>query len=172
MNQPKNSKTFDYEEAQRRIAQAHQRATGDALGDVNINLLLKHNTWLLSDCFNDALKAYSLNCISYFVLISLYTSPDNQANPCDICVCTGETRANMTRICDELVEQKLILRIPSATDRRRIDISLTPEGISVLETIIPQLRTHIETIFKVFDETEKATLERLLLKLMHSLTGS
>lgn len=163
------SKRYDYEETQRRIECAHQRATGDALGDVKINLLVKQNAWLLSDHFNNELKAYNLSCVSYFTLMMLYSTPHNLANPSDICLCTGETRANMTRICDELVEQGFVKRIPSSDDRRRVDLSLTENGIELLKTVAPALHERVEAVFSVFDASEKATLETLLLKLMRSL---
>lgn len=166
------SKRYDYAETRRRVEQAHQRVTGEALGDVGINVLVKHNAWLVVEHLSQALKEFGLSHTGYIVMVLLHSMPDDTANPSELCLCTGETRANMTRICDELVEQGLVRRVPSVEDRRRIDLSLTETGVRLLERAVPELRRRNKAIYSVFTEEEKAVFEAQLLKLMRSLEAN
>jgi MarR family transcriptional repressor of emrRAB len=115
------------------------------------------------------LAPYQLSNIGYFAMMMLYSTPDNLANPSEICKVTGETRGNMTRICDDLVEKDLMRRVTSPDDRRRVNLSLTDKGISLLQTIVPEIRAGVKGLFSSFSETEKANLVKLLLKLNAAL---
>jgi MarR family transcriptional regulator, negative regulator of the multidrug operon emrRAB len=168
MNQ---NKRFDHEELQSLVEKAHQRA-GGTLGNVKINLLVKQSAWLFSELLNRELGRFGLNCVGYVVLLTLYSTSKNQANPSDICVCTGETRANMTRICDDLVREGWVARVNSAKDRRRIDLSLTPKGVVLMDEIIPAIQKRVQEVYIVFNDTEKASLENLSLKLMRALEAA
>jgi MarR family transcriptional repressor of emrRAB len=163
------SKRYDYAETERRIEQAHQLVTGQTLGDIKINLLIKHNPWLLSERMNQELKQYELSCTAYATLMMLYSTEGHTANPSDMCLCTGETRANMTRICDELVALNAVTRVDNPDDRRRVDLSLTSKGIELLKSVAPNIHTRMTNAYSTLDAEEKSTLEKLLLKLMKAL---
>lgn len=166
------SKRYDYSETRKRVEQAHQRVTGEALGDVGINVLIKHNAWLVGEMLANELRQFNLSHPGYIVMVVLHSMPDDMANPSDLCLYTGETRANMTRICDELVEQGMVRRVPSLDDRRRVDISLTESGVAMLEQAVPEIRQRNKAIYSVFDADEKAQFEALLLKLMRSMEAN
>ena len=115
------------------VARTHRRISGVALGDVKIGVLIKQSHELIMDDLNNRLAPYGLSHVAYFAMNTLYSITDNLANPSELCAITGETRANMTRICDDLVEKALMRRVTNLEDRRRVDLSLTDEGIALLK---------------------------------------
>jgi MarR family transcriptional repressor of emrRAB len=163
------TKRYNHTEIEEQVERAHQRAVGEPLGDVRLALLIKYNARLLSDLLNKVLEPYGINSVAYIAMMTLRSTPDNLANPSDICVATGETRSNMTRITDELVAKGLIKRIANIDDRRRVDLSLTDAGIELLKVVVPLIRNGNATIFNVFPAEEKSTFETDLLKLKQAL---
>jgi len=151
------------------VARTHRRISGVALGDVKIGVLIKQSHELIMDDLNNRLAPYGLSHVAYFAMNTLYSITDNLANPSELCVITGETRANMTRICDDLVEKALMRRATNLEDRRRVDLSLTDEGIALLKTVIPDLSKNLQAMMKVFSKEEKATLVALLTRLNQNL---
>ena len=166
MNKIKRLKQSETEDI---VTRAHHRVTGAPLGDVRVPILIRQSHGLIMDGLNTRLAPYGLSHVAYFAMNMLHSTSDNLANPSDLCVITGETRANMTRICDDLVEKGLMHRVPNLEDRRRVDLSLTEKGIALLKTIVPELRKKTQTMMKVFSEEEKATLIALLTRLNQSL---
>ncbi len=160
------SKHYDYNEMQRLIEKTHERASIGTLGDMKVNLLIKQNAWLFSEILNKELSMYGLHCGSYIVLMTLYSTPENLAHPSDICTYTGQTRANMTHICDQLVKQGWLTRMDNPKDRRQVDLSLTEKGICLLEKVVPAIHERVKCILSQLDDAEKVLLENLLLKLM------
>ena len=91
-------------------SRAHQRAGGTALGDVELNVLIRSNSSMLTDLASAYLAPFGLSTVAYISMMVLYGMPEQHANPSALCTATGETRGNMTRICDELVAKGLIHR--------------------------------------------------------------
>lgn len=160
------SKRLNYSETLRRIQKNLQFVTDGPLSTVQINLLIKHNGWLLQELLNNALEEFGLNSSGYIAMIMINSAEGYTANPSDMSLCTGETRANMTRICDDLEMQGLLHRITCQEDRRRVDMSLTPKGLELLMHVIPKVRACDPA---VIESDEREILERSLLKLLHSL---
>jgi MarR family transcriptional regulator, negative regulator of the multidrug operon emrRAB len=161
----KNISPFGVDDTVDAVARAHRRAASVSLGDTSIGILIRLNHASVMDWLNRHLAPFGVSNVCYFTMVMLHSTPNNLANPSDLCRSTGETRGNMTRICDELVEKGLIQRITNAEDRRRVDLSLTDEGIALLRQIIPKLRKEISAVYKPFTEDEKNTLVGLLIKL-------
>ncbi|NNM51337.1 MAG: MarR family transcriptional regulator [Pseudomonadales bacterium] len=131
--------------------------------------MIKHCAWLISDVMNDALKPFGLCYKNYVIMVLIYSNSDNTANPSDLCLGMGETRSNMTRLCDELVDRGWAQRVTNPEDRRRVDLSLTSEGIALLEQVLPMLRTRNKAVYSVFDEQQTQVIEERLIRLMQSL---
>jgi MarR family transcriptional regulator, negative regulator of the multidrug operon emrRAB len=96
----------------------------------------------------------------------LYAQPENGINPSDLSDASGETRTNMTRICDELVRKGLIRRRASKEDRRRIVLEMTKKGVAFIEKLLPQVWSGVGRVTDALSASEKNTLERLLKKLL------
>jgi len=167
---PKDGKErMSQSEVESYVTRAHQRASGSDMGDVRINILVRRNNCLSMELLNRFLAPYGVSNVGYFAMMMVYSTSDNLANPSEICRATGETRGNMTRICDELVDKGLMQRVTNPDDRRRVDLSLTDKGAALLNTVVPALRDHIKELFAPFSEAEKNDLVQLLLKFNQAL---
>ena len=170
MNNPDRNRSIQTMAAAER---AHKRATGGTgLGDVAIYILMRTCNIMMSERANRLLEPHGLTAMGYITMMSLYSRPENLANPSELSEVTGETRGNMTRICDELVDKGLMRRVPNAEDRRRVDLSLTDAGMGLLNTLAPHMRQQADDFYaRTFTKTEKATLQQLLTKFSAALAA-
>ncbi len=161
MNNPeRNRSAYSMAAAER----AHNRATGGGgMGDIAIYIQMRACNVMMQERLGKLLQPHELSSMGYITMMALYSRPENLANPSELSDATGETRGNMTRICDELVDKGLMRRVPNAEDRRRVDLSLTEAGMALLNGIAPQLRRNADEFYqRNFTKTEKDTLQKLL----------
>ena len=145
---------------------AHRRASGKGLGDIAISIQVRSCNALLQERLLRMLEPHGISNVGYYTLMALYSRPENLINPSELCAITGETRGNMTRICDELVDKGWIHRVPNAHDRRRVDLSLSEAGAALLKVVAPEMRKNADKFYKsLFTSAEKATLQALLARL-------
>ena len=85
----------------------------------------------------------------------------------DICHDAG----SLTRILDELEQRNLISRVRSETDRRSVTLSLTSQGLSLVETLLPRVVEHWNTLLGEFSHTEIKLLVKLLTRVSHAAEG-
>jgi DNA-binding MarR family transcriptional regulator len=151
---------------------AHNRATGAGLGDVAIYIQMRACNVMMTERLGRLLEPFELSSVGYITMMALYSRVENLANPSELSDATGETRGNMTRICDELVDKGWMQRVPNPEDRRRVDLSLTESGMALLNKVAPQLRQNADDFYKrTFSKAEKATLQLLLMKFSDALAG-
>ena len=100
----------------------------------------------------------------FSVLMILFRSTEDSLTPAVIADRIGVTRATITGLVDKLVRDKIVERVPSRDDRRKVNISLTEEGRKLLQRYLPAHFAGVTTIMKYLDEREKATFRRLLTK--------
>jgi MarR family transcriptional repressor of emrRAB len=152
---------------------AHKRATGgDGLGDVAIYILMRTCNLMMNERASRLLEPAGVSMVGYITMTVLYSRTENLANPSELSDATGETRGNMTRICDELVDKGWLRRVPNAHDRRRVDLSLTEAGMTLLQGLIPTLRRNADEFYeRTFTKTEKAALQQLLTKFSAGLAA-
>jgi len=155
-----------YQEAEERIARVYQRLPGGGQQNTALIHLIKHLWKWLAESANAELSDSGLNIVHFSALLMLYSAPGSSVNPSELSLCTGETRTNMTRICNELEQLGLICRAPSPTDRRRVDLALSDRGVEVMDHLLPKLRERSGMAFNVLSQDEKDTLESLLKKLL------
>ena len=152
---------------------AHSRASGGGgLGDIAIYILMRSCNVMMSERLGSLLAPHGLSALGYITMMALYSRPENLANPSELSEATGETRGNMTRICDELVDKGWMRRVPNVEDRRRVDLSLTDSGMALLNTLAPQLRQSADDFYRrSFTRSEKATLLQLLTQFSEALAN-
>ena len=149
---------------------AHARAAGGGLGDIAIYILMRTCNVMMNERLGGLLEPFELTSVGYMTMMALYSRVENLANPSELSEVTGETRGNMTRICDELVDKGWMRRVPNPEDRRRVDLSLTDSGMALLNKVAPQLRQNANDFYgRTFNKTEKATLQQLLTKFSEAL---
>ena len=71
----------------------------------------------------------------------------------------GVTKATLTGVTDTLVGKQLVVRIPSATDRRLVELELTEKGVLLMNRLYPE-----------FNQAEAHLLRGLSSEDMHQLT--
>ena len=151
---------------------AHQRADGGSLGDVAIYILMRTCNVMMHERLGGLLEPHDLTPLGYMTMMVLYSRAENLANPSELSDATGETRGNMTRICDDLVDKGWMRRVPNAEDRRRVDLSLTDAGMTLLNSLAPHMRQQADDFYeRTFTKTEKATLQQLLTKFSAALAA-
>ena len=159
-----------HSEIEKRVDLAHQRSVGAPLsGEVRLTLLIKHNAELLTELLDRTVQPFGISGVGYVAMMTLQSTPENLANPSELCIATGETRSNMTRITDELVTKGLIKRVANEEDRRRVDLSLTEQGMQLLREVVPKLRAKTQTVYSIFSDETKAAFEGELVKLKQVL---
>lgn len=96
--------------------------------------------------FEKRLQATGITCAAYAVLSAIHH--DKKATPAELASFLGVDGAAVTRHLDRMVDRGLVLRKPSPTDRRSIDISLTPKGVRTVR----QGRAYSEATNKKFTD--------------------
>jgi MarR family transcriptional regulator, 2-MHQ and catechol-resistance regulon repressor len=72
---------------------------------------------------------------------------------------------NMTLVIDNLAKRGLVVRQPKPTDRRCIEIQLTPGGAALIEAIMPGHVAHVVNAMTALTTEEQQTLAALCRKL-------
>lgn len=85
--------------------------------------------------FADSLKAFNLTPHQYNVLRILKGKYPETYRNSEIAERMIDKSSNATRIVDKLVKKDLVSRTISTSDRRQVDIMITPKGLDLLETI-------------------------------------
>jgi DNA-binding MarR family transcriptional regulator len=80
-------------------------------------------------------------------------------------------RSNMAKIVRLLDREGLITRRVPSTDRRAVELRLTPRGKALVERISPQIAASDRAATAMLSDGERATLLRLLARMAH-LDGS
>jgi DNA-binding MarR family transcriptional regulator len=75
---------------------------------------------------------------------------------------------NLVSVVDHLERKKLVERRPHAEDRRRNSLDLTPSGRSLLGRLRASGRELEDEMLAGLDAKEKASLQKLLLKLVQA----
>lgn len=155
---------MDFQQIEDAIYLLHGPADAAHAADVVLLRLYVHIEKGLSEIGNELFKSFGLNPVSFAALMMLYGTRPKALNPSLVCEITGESRANMTRISDELVAQGLIQRQTSEQDRRRFALTITPAGARLVRKLLPLLKQRMAPAFACFDREEKTRLHALLRK--------
>ena len=76
--------------------------------------------------------------------------------------------STMTRMCNRLVTRGLVVRAPSAVDRREVVIALTTMGTSVVETVMAARRKEIDEVVRRMGDDDRAAVVVALNKFSHA----
>jgi MarR family 2-MHQ and catechol resistance regulon transcriptional repressor len=76
-----------------------------------------------------------------------------------------KTSGNMTLVIDNLEKRGLVRREKDPEDRRKLQVSLTPEGRDLIQSIFPVHSRIAGKVFSSLDPVEQTTLGKLLKKL-------
>ncbi len=110
------------------------------------------------------LSRFGMSQGRFTLLMVLNREPESGFSPSDLASKCGVTRATMTGLLDGLERDKLITRIPDTNDRRMATVQLTPQGIAMLDEMLPEYYRRIGGLMGHLDEVEKKAMQSALWK--------
>lgn len=131
--------------------------------------LIKHIYKRVHDDANAMLRPYGINHPEYNLLMMLYGTEGYTLHATELADAAGEKLANITRLTSELCEKGLIARNASDEDRRKVALTLTPEGVAMIESFLPGICELLERQTGELQPREMAQLEKLLKKFLAQL---
>jgi DNA-binding MarR family transcriptional regulator len=106
--------------------------------DKSLGYLLNRAASIIAARFSDDLKSYTINLQAWRVLTAL-RHEDHQTLS-DLASHTGSELSYLSRAVGSLESKGYIHRSESHSDRRTIHLSLTSEGISIVDELSPRAR--------------------------------
>ena len=151
---------------EKRICRVAEQNPGMPVRNITLTRMFFYIFKALEDQANQFLAEYGLNHTHFIALMMIYSSENNVLNPCKLSDALMSSRANITRLMDELVENGWVERRGSMEDRRRVELSLTPVGLAIIEKILPRNWERVNNIWADFSSEEIDLTEKLLRKLL------
>ncbi|GGD88686.1 MarR family winged helix-turn-helix transcriptional regulator [Planktosalinus lacus] len=128
-------------------------------------LNIMYSSRLVEEKIAELLKPYKVSMQQYNVLRILRGQKGIPANLSTIQERMINKMSNTTRLVDKLIEKKLADRTICESNRRKVEIIITPKGLELLLEIDPLMAKCNEDILKLFSLQELNTLNNLLDKL-------
>jgi DNA-binding MarR family transcriptional regulator len=100
-----------------------------------VNIIYTAN--FIQDAYKSALKMNGISLPQYNVLRILKGRKDGYATCGDLKDVMLDKNPDVTRLCDKLVEKKLILRNFNKDNRRQILLKISDKGLKMLQDINP-----------------------------------
>lgn len=129
---------------------------------VILNLMYTQN--VIGDNFNELLKPYDVSPEQYNVLRILRGQKGAAVNMCEIQERMLAKNSNTTRLIDKLLLKNYVTRDVCPENRRKMEILITLNGLSLLEELDPKVTEHEQTFASNLDKEELNTLNQLLEK--------
>ena len=129
-----------------------------------ISSIIKTGHWI-TDMVGIILKEYSITEPQYNVLRILKTQKSNPLTVQEIQSQMVQRTSNVTRIIDKLLLKKLVRRQECQTNRRKMDITITGEGIKFLDILDEKVYSFHEPMSVNLSEKELINLRNLIKKL-------
>lgn len=128
---------------------------------VVVNLMYTYN-WL-EQAIKEVVSSYKLTLPQFNILRILKGASPEPLSPQDIKAVMLHKKTDLTRMLDRLVSKDLICRNICPSNRRKMDIMITDEGIKLLDQVNPKLKKVTEDqIALQISESEASRLNELL----------
>lgn len=127
-----------------------------------LNIMYTQN--ILGEKFNELLKEYEISGEQYNVLRILRGQKGYPANMCVIQERMLAKTSNTTRLVDKLLLKKLVTREVCPVNRRKIEVSITQKGLTILKELDPKVTDYEESFAKNLNSDEIVLLNQLLEK--------
>jgi MarR family transcriptional regulator, negative regulator of the multidrug operon emrRAB len=154
---------------EQRLAVTRQRYPAFPRDSAVLIRLIKHIYKRVQDDSNALLRPYGINHPEYNLLMMLYGTEGYSLHPTELADAAGEKSANITRLTNELADKGLIARNASDEDRRKVTLTLTDEGIALIESFLPDICKMLDWQVSGLPQRDVAQLERLLKKYLDQL---
>lgn len=160
---------LSFRAADERLVRTAERGPDFDLDTVTLARLINFVSKGLANAANRVLKAHGLNHAAYAVLVMLFGAAEFTLTPSQLADATHEKPANITRICDELLQAGLIARVSDAHDRRRVQVSLTKAGRAVISRVLPDMARMTQASFIHLSPSERVQINQLLRSVIDGL---
>ncbi len=117
---------------------------------------------MIEENIQAVLKEFELSMPQYNVLRILRGQRGNPANLSTLQERMIDKSSNTTRLVDKLIKKGWAKRQICANNRRKIEIFITDDGLTLLKTLDPLIEQNNENIVSAVTETELETLNNLL----------
>ncbi|WP_329741790.1 MarR family transcriptional regulator [Dyella sp. A6] len=131
--------------------------------------LVKHIHKRVHDDANAILKPWGIGHPEYNILMMMYGTEAYSLNPSQLADAAGEKSANITRLTSQLCDKGLIERTASDEDRRKVTLTLSKQGLAMIEAFLPSICTLLERQAACLKPAESMQLETLLKKFLNGL---
>lgn len=127
-----------------------------------LNIMYTQN--VLSERFNEILKAYDLSPEQFNVLRILKGQNGKPTNMCVIQERMIAKTSNTTRLVDKLLLKELVTREICPDNRRKMEIAITEKGLELLAELNPKVECHESALSQNLTAEELEQLNYLLEK--------
>ena len=127
-----------------------------------LNIMYTQN--VIAERFNELIKPFDLSQEQFNVLRILRGQNGRPANMCVIQERMIAKTSNTTRLVDKLLLKELVTRGVCAENRRKMEILITPKGLTLLEELDPIVNEHESLFSKNMTKEELVQLNALLEK--------
>jgi DNA-binding MarR family transcriptional regulator len=131
--------------------------------DSYLPYLLARTSRLISAQFHAELAARQVPTMHWRVLVTLY---DGAMHMTDLAKIALEQQPTMSKIIDRMEKLGLVQRQQGLADRRSTLVSITAEGIRVVEPLLEVARQHERDVLAPLGEKNSAVLVEVLKKLI------
>jgi DNA-binding MarR family transcriptional regulator len=129
----------------------------------SIGYLIKRGQSMMMDVLEALFAERGFSFIHYVILT--WVRDGIAVNPKDICHQYRHDSGALTRVIDQLEKRGLLERVRRGNDRRKVELQLTAEGRTTVESLIPLVVDKLNLALSDFSREEAAELKRLLIKL-------
>ncbi|MCK9511158.1 MAG: MarR family transcriptional regulator [Pigmentiphaga sp.] len=133
-----------------------------------LGFLVRHTHRAFAKRLADRLVAHGISAAQWTVLRALWK--EDNVSQVDLAASIRVEKASLTQVLVALEKQQLIHRTRSAEDRRRWFVSLTPEGRTLKQTLLPIGREIDQIATRSLSADELQTLKTLMARALANLT--
>ena len=126
--------------------------------------IIKMGHWI-TDQVGSALRNDNITEPQYNVLRILRGSQETPITAHEISERMIQRSSNVTRIIDKLIDKSYVTREECLTNRRKMDIAITKEGLQLLEALDEKVMKLHQPFMNNLNKTELSQLKKLILKL-------
>jgi MarR family transcriptional repressor of emrRAB len=161
--------TAHFEDVEHHLDVIRERLPGYPREHVTLARLINHIQQRQTDLYNSVLKFYQLNYVGYLALMTIFGSNSQALTASALRDAICEKSANITRLCDALIQKGLIYRARSTKDRRNVFLRLTEKANNLIEELQPRLWETLRTTYGGLSTSEMRQTTVLLRQLLTML---
>jgi DNA-binding MarR family transcriptional regulator len=144
-------------------------STNGYTAQTSIGYLVRRASHLISARVESRFAAFDVTFMQWVVLLHIRDKIAMTA--AEIGRLVGHDSGAMTRLVDHLAQRGLVERRRSSRDRRIVTLSLTDQGSSTVEALMPAVVDCLNQAVAAFTREEADTLTRLLTKFVDGISA-